>query len=168
MTPSDSLPDSPGFRPSALYQKSPPCFTSMGPKGSPQLTHPLSRHVAPDTPEEPRADLPVLHPGVLASPLRYRVALLNLVFTRLHLGSLALRPAGSRRLLQETLSGRLDTPVTGMRPAPHYGADRYLPRSAPFSRLERTCLRWALTSEEPSFAIQSRSSPATCRNKHPM
>ncbi len=156
MTPSDSLPDSSGLQPSALYQKSPPCFR-MGPKGSPQLTRPLSRHVAPGTPEEPRADLPVLHPGMLASPLKYRVALPNLVFTRLRIGSLSLQPAGSRRLLTETLSGRLDTPVTGMRPAPRYGADRYLPRSAPCSRLDRTCLRWALISAIPfSWSAQNR------------
>ena len=70
----------------------------MGLIGSPQLTRPLSRHAAPDTPEEPRAS-PVLVPEILASPLKYRVALLNLTFTRLHAGSLALRPAGLRRLL---------------------------------------------------------------------
>ena len=129
-TPSQALPD----LGSALYQESLPYFFSRGPRGPPQLTRPLSRHVAPDTPEEPRAASPVLHPEIPASPLRYRVALPNSVFTRLRLGSL--QPAGSRRLLPETLSGRLDAPVAGMHPAP-YGADRHLPRSAPSSRLER-------------------------------
>ena len=79
----------------------------MGPEGPPQLTRPLSRHVAPDTPEEPRAASPVLHPEILASPLKYRVALLSLIFTRLHLGSLALQPAGSRRLPREDFVGPL-------------------------------------------------------------
>ena len=118
MTPSDSLPDSPGFRLSALYQKSPLCIQSTGPEGPPQLTRPLSRHVTPDTPEESRADTPVLHPEMLASPLKYRVALLTSVFTRLLIGSLALRPAGSRRPLQEALSGRLDGKRYHLPPGP--------------------------------------------------
>ena len=100
MTPSDSLPDSPGFRTLPYTRSLLHTSSGMGPEGPPQLTRPLSRHVAPDTPEEPRAASPVLYPEILASPLRYRVALPNLVFTRLHIGSLALQPAGSRRLLK--------------------------------------------------------------------
>ena len=139
MTPSDSLSHSIGLRLSPYTNRLLLTHQSKGARGPPQLTRPLSRHVAPDTPEESRAASPVLYPEMLASPLRYRVALPNLVFTRLLLGSLALQPAGSRRLLTETLSGRLDTSVTGMHPTPRYGADRQLPRSAPCSRREKTC-----------------------------
>ena len=39
-------------------------------KGPPQLTSVLSRHVAPGTPEESRAALPILYPEILASPVR--------------------------------------------------------------------------------------------------
>ena len=97
MTPSDSLPNSLRFRLCLILRIFSMPF-GKGLTGSPQLTRPLSRHAIPDTPEEPRATS-VLIPEIMASPLKYRVALLNLTFTRLHLGSRVLRPAGSHRLL---------------------------------------------------------------------
>jgi hypothetical protein len=95
MTPSDSLPDSSELR-CPLYRKSLFATKNKGPEGPPQLTRSLSRHVIPDTPKEsrgyacpmiPRYWLPQSNTGSPSSPF---------VFTRLHLGSLALRPAGSR------------------------------------------------------------------------
>jgi hypothetical protein len=56
MAPSDSLPSFPRTSAPALYRGPPPRVPHGGSKGPPQLTRPLARHVAPDTPEEPRAD----------------------------------------------------------------------------------------------------------------
>ncbi len=106
----------------------------------------------------------VLHPMILASPLKYRVALLSLVFTRLHLGSLALRPAGLRCLLLETLSHRSGSERYRSYPIPRYGADKQLPRSAPFSRLEQRALRWALTGVTPSFSSSRTPGLSSYRN----
>jgi len=55
MAPSDSLPSSPGLRSQPYTRSLLPRFFSRGLEGPPQLTRPLSRHVAPDTPEESRA-----------------------------------------------------------------------------------------------------------------
>jgi len=84
-----------------------------------------------------------------------------LVFTRLLLGSLALRPAGLCRLPFETLSDRLGLSVTTLSPVPHYGADKHLPRPAPLSRLEQRALCWALTSRVQACGFEP-TSPLQC------
>jgi hypothetical protein len=115
-----------------------------GPSGSPQLIHPLSRHVAPDTPEELRAErrsyipecwLPRSNSGSPSSDWSLRGYVQ--VHSRYDL-PVCIAP------LKETLSGRLDDSVTARHPAPCYGADRQLPRLALCSQLERRTLSWAL------------------------